>query len=63
MIWRYFYPCALSSSQETIDPTLENTVLMFIDQNCMREIMIIEWKTVMMLPLFCKYGAENKYML
>lgn len=29
-----------------IDPRLENSVLMFIDQDCMSEIVIDKWKTV-----------------
>lgn len=31
----------------TIDPTLGNAVLMFIDQDGMGEIVIDKWKTVM----------------
>lgn len=31
----------------TIDPTMGNSVLMFIDQDGMGEIVIDKWKTVM----------------
>lgn len=31
----------------TIDPTLGNAVLMFIDQDSTRETVIDKWKTVM----------------
>lgn len=43
-----FLSSALSSGQQmTIDPTLGNAVLMFIDQDGMGEIVIDKWKTVM----------------